>query len=242
VFVHGLIGHLRSCASAASAEGRETLAPDLLGYGGLAGVPESAVTLPDQVAELRACIRHAYGDITVDVVGHSVGGVIAMLYASQEPSSIRRLVSVEGNFSLKDAFWSASLGRMSRQEAAAVLAGFTANPSGWLARSGVPSTSENVALATEWLAFQPATTLRAMGRSLVEVTGAPSYLELVRNVFASHPVCLLSGARSRAAWDVPPWASLEAAAEVNVPDAGHMIMLEQPDTFIKTLLQMLAYP
>src|ERR1017187_3823501 len=108
VFVHGLIGHLRTCASAASAYGRETLAPDLLGYGVLADVPDSAVTLPAQADELRSCIRRAYGNTTVDVVGHSVGGVIAMLYASQEPSSVRRVVSVEGNFTLKDAFWSAS--------------------------------------------------------------------------------------------------------------------------------------
>src|ERR1035441_4900667 len=111
VFVHGLIGHLRTCASAASAEGSRTL--------------------PAQADELRSCIRRAYGNTTVDVVGHSVGGVIAMLYASQEPSSVRRVVSVEGNFTLKDAFWSASLGRMSPVEAAAVLAGFTANPAGW---------------------------------------------------------------------------------------------------------------
>jgi len=240
VFVHGLIGHLRTCASAASAYGREALAPDLLGYGALADMPDSAVTLPAQADELRSCIRRAYGNTTVDVVGHSVGGVIAMLYASQEPSSVRRIVSVEGNFTLKDAFWSASLGRMSQVEATVVLAGFTANPAGWLERSGIPSSSENLALATEWLGFQPATTLRAMGRSIVEVTGVPKYLEIVRNVFASHPVCLLAGARSRATWDVPPWASREAAAEANLPDAGHMLMLEQPDPFMRSLLNMLA--
>jgi pimeloyl-ACP methyl ester carboxylesterase len=77
-------------------------------------VPNSAVNLPAQVHELRSCIRRAYGNATVDVVGHSVGGVIAMLYTSEEPFSVRRVVSVEGNFTLKDAFWSGSLGRMSQ--------------------------------------------------------------------------------------------------------------------------------
>jgi hypothetical protein len=59
---------------------------------------------------------------------------------------------------------------------------------------------------TEWLAFQPATTLRAMGRSIVEVTDVPKYLEIVRSVFARHPVCLLAGARSRAARRAVCWA------------------------------------
>ncbi len=240
VFVHGLIGHLRGCAAALRAHGRETLAPDLLGYGTLADVSASEVTLPAQADELATCIRRAYGSTAVDIVGHSVGGAIAMLHASKKTVYVRRIVNVEGNFTLKDAFWSASLGRMSQAEVESVLDGFKVNPGAWLVRAGVSPTAENLSLAIDWLGFQPASTLRAMGRSIVGVTDVPKYLDLVRNVFARYPVYLLSGARSRGSWDVPSWALHDAAAESSLPDAGHMMMVEQPKPFLQTLREMLA--
>lgn len=240
VFVHGLIGHLRMCAEAAISYGREACAPDLLGYGALADVSDTEISLAAQANELRSCIRNAYGNVAVDIVGHSVGGVISILLAYQDPLMVRRVVSVEGNFTLKDAFWSASLGRMSAAEAAAILAGLAAAPAAWLERSGVQSSAENLAIANEWLGFQPATTLRAMGRSIIEVTGDSNYLETVRKVFASHHVCLLAGERSRTEWDVPSWASREAAAQATLPGTGHMSMLEQPERFMRALFDMLS--
>ena len=134
VFVHGLIGHLQGSAMALGARGRVALAPDLLGYGQHRNVPEAAVSLPAQVDELQSCIRNAYGNERVDLVGHSVGGAIAMLLASKEPAMIRGVVSIEGNFTLKDAFWSASLGQMSISQVVAILEGFTSDPAGWLVR------------------------------------------------------------------------------------------------------------
>jgi pimeloyl-ACP methyl ester carboxylesterase len=235
-----LIGHLRGSADTATALGYEALAPDLLGYGAQRDVAESDITLPAQVAELRAAIRHAYASAPVDVVGHSVGGVIALLLAAQWPDTVRRVVSVEGNFTLKDAFWSASLGRMSIAEVSAVLGDFERDPGAWLSRSGVLAAGANLATARDWLAFQPATTLRAMGRSIVAVTAVPGYLATVRKVFSSRSVCLLAGERSRAGWDVPPWASELAAAEQAIAGAGHLLMLDQPDAFMRTVLGMLS--
>jgi pimeloyl-ACP methyl ester carboxylesterase len=115
---------------ALGARSRVTVAPDLLGYGQHRNVPEAAVSPPAQVDELQSCKRHAYGNERVDLVGHSVGGAIAMLLAYREPAMVRRVVSVEGNFTLKDAFWSASLGQMSIPQVAAVLEGFTSDPAG----------------------------------------------------------------------------------------------------------------
>jgi pimeloyl-ACP methyl ester carboxylesterase len=40
-----------------------------------------------------------------------VGGVVAYLFALRHPERVMGLVSVEGNFSLKDAFWSSSVAR-----------------------------------------------------------------------------------------------------------------------------------
>ncbi|WP_227744214.1 alpha/beta fold hydrolase [Yersinia kristensenii] len=42
----------------------------------------------------------------VHVIGHSVGGAVAVLFARRYPEMTRSLTSVEGNFTLSDAFWS----------------------------------------------------------------------------------------------------------------------------------------
>lgn len=239
-FVHGLIGHLRGSAMALGARGRVAVAPDLLGYGQHRNVPEAAVSLSAQADELQSFIRHAYGNERVDLVGHSVGGAIAMLLAHREPAMVRRVVSVEGNFTLKDAFWSASLGQMSIPQVAAILEGFTSDPAGWLARSGVPATAGNLEFARDWLEFQPATILQWMGRSIVEATAAPAYLEAVHRVFDQCEVFLVAGERSHAQWDVPAWALTKSKQTVTIAGTGHLMMLEQPTRFIETLEDILS--
>lgn len=48
----------------------------------------------DYVADVDAVVRHLGGQ--VDLVGHSMGGTIAALYAATRPERVRRLVLVEG--------------------------------------------------------------------------------------------------------------------------------------------------
>ncbi|MGF6917375.1 hypothetical protein OKW28_001548 [Paraburkholderia sp. 40] len=55
-----------------------------------------------------------------------------MLFAHAYPGYVRRIVNVEGNFTLDDAFWSASVGRMTPDEADAMLDGFRTEPLAWL--------------------------------------------------------------------------------------------------------------
>ncbi|WP_428942794.1 alpha/beta fold hydrolase [Xanthomonas oryzae] len=42
----------------------------------------------------------------VHLVGHSVGGAVSALVCSLYPELVASFTSVEGNFTLKDAFWS----------------------------------------------------------------------------------------------------------------------------------------
>ena len=239
VLLHGLIGHLQPWAQALTAAGRPCLAPELRGYGSQADVPPGTVTLPTQVDDLALWVKAQWGDAPFDVVGHSVGGVLAMLLALRLPHQVRRVVSVEGNFSLQDAFWSARLGTMPLHEVSATLDSLRADPVAWLARSGVVANPESLALAQDWLAFQPASTLQAMGQSIVAVTGQAAYLDGVRTVFAQQTVSLVAGERSRPAWDVPAWAHEAAAAEVVLPGCGHLMMLEAPQAFVDTLIALL---
>jgi pimeloyl-ACP methyl ester carboxylesterase len=124
---------------------------------------------------------------------------------------------------------------MPAAEACAMLGGFRADPAAWLARAGVDADARSLAIAERWLAQQPASTLQAMARSVVELTAPARYQDGLRRVFASHPVHLLAGARSRAGWHVPGWAEQAAASQTLIADAGHLMMLEQPPSFLSAL-------
>ncbi|MBN3795719.1 alpha/beta fold hydrolase, partial [Burkholderia sp. Ac-20392] len=159
VFIHGFIGTL----DVRGWNGPQ-LAPDLLGYGAHRTVPFDAITLAAQVEHLRHTVDTHFGAQPVDVVGHSVGGAIAMLFAHAHPERVRRIVNVEGNFTLDDAFWSASVGRMTPDEADTMLDGLRADPPGWLRRSIDAPSPGLLDDARRWLAHQPASTLRAIDR------------------------------------------------------------------------------
>lgn len=76
------------------AAGYRVLAPDLLGYGGSSAWPSShEFNLSADLAVVRAVIDHA--DAPVHLVGHSYGGVLAMLAAMQAPGQIRSLALYE---------------------------------------------------------------------------------------------------------------------------------------------------
>jgi lipase len=134
--IHGLIGTLADPAIAAVLAPCPVLAPDLIGYGALASAPPEDITLDAQVEHVRAAVLDAFGAKRVHVVGHSVGGVVAMLLARRHPDLVASVTSVEGNFTLKDAFWSGKVAAMSPREAEDMMDGFRADPGGWLDRAG----------------------------------------------------------------------------------------------------------
>jgi pimeloyl-ACP methyl ester carboxylesterase len=79
-----------------------------------------------------------------------------------------------------------------------------------------------------------------MATSVIKETGAPAYLELVRRVVERTPVYLLAGERSAAGWDVPGWVRAAARARVVVPDTGHMMMLEDPAGFFRSVRDIIG--
>ncbi|WP_321802234.1 alpha/beta hydrolase [Burkholderia sp. BCC1988] len=235
VFVHGFIGTFDVPAWPGP-----HLAPDLLGYGVHRDTPVDAITLAAQVEHLRQAVDTHYGAQPVDLVGHSVGGAIAMLFAHAHPARVRRIVNVEGNFTLDDAFWSASVGRMSPAQADAMLDGLRSDPSGWLRGAIDEPSPRQLDEARRWLAHQPASTLRAMGRSVVATTGEPGYLQLLSEVFERHPVWLVAGDRSRAGWHVPDWALARCAGFETIAGCGHLIPAERPAAFREALARCLG--
>jgi pimeloyl-ACP methyl ester carboxylesterase len=235
IFVHGFIGTLD-----VAAHKHPHAAPDLLGYGQHQAVPFEAISLPGQVEHLRSFVDARFEGGPVDVVGHSVGGAIAMLFAHAYPDRVRRVVNVEGNFTLADAFWSASVGRMSQSEADAMLAGFRADPLAWIGSSVTAPGPHLAETASRWLAHQPASTLRAMGQSVVTTTGNAAYPAALAQVFERHPVYLLAGEHSRAGWNVPDWALEKCAGQHTLAHSGHLMMVDDPAAFTAAIQRFLA--
>jgi len=77
------------------APARSLLAPDWRGFGESAWSPQG-YWFPDYFADLEAIIDAVAPGTPVDIVGHSMGGNVAMMYAGLRPERVRRLVSLEG--------------------------------------------------------------------------------------------------------------------------------------------------
>jgi pimeloyl-ACP methyl ester carboxylesterase len=102
VLVHGWMDVAASFQFAVDAldesfmQGRLVLAPDWRGYGLTAGGPVDNFWFPDYIADLDFLADHFSPEQPFDLVGHSMGGNVAMLYAGIRPERVRRLVNLEG--------------------------------------------------------------------------------------------------------------------------------------------------
>ncbi|MDD2547733.1 MAG: alpha/beta hydrolase [Burkholderiaceae bacterium] len=77
--------------------GRQILAPDWRGFG-LSHPPRPCdhYVFADYLADLDQLLDHLSPDQPVDLVGHSMGGNVAMMYAGVRPQRVHRLVNLEG--------------------------------------------------------------------------------------------------------------------------------------------------
>jgi pimeloyl-ACP methyl ester carboxylesterase len=82
--------------SDAFAQGRQIIAPDWRGYGQTALPGTDNYWFPDYLADLDTLLDHYAPEQPVDLVGHSMGGNVVMLYAGVRPQRIRRLINLEG--------------------------------------------------------------------------------------------------------------------------------------------------
>ncbi|MBB3224295.1 alpha/beta fold hydrolase [Pseudoduganella umbonata] len=72
------------------------IAPDWRGFGLTERAGTDTYWFPDYLADLDALLRHYQPEGQVNLVGHSMGGNIAGIYAGVRPERIRRFVNLEG--------------------------------------------------------------------------------------------------------------------------------------------------
>jgi pimeloyl-ACP methyl ester carboxylesterase len=81
---------------------RWVIAPDWRGFGRTAVPGADAYWFPDYLGDLDALLDALCPEGAVDLVGHSMGGNVAMVYAGVRPARVRRLVNLEG-FGMPDS-------------------------------------------------------------------------------------------------------------------------------------------
>ena len=72
------------------------IAPDWRGFGLTATPPTDCYWFPDYLGDLDALLQHYAPDQPVTLLGHSMGGNVAGIYAGVRPERIKKLINLEG--------------------------------------------------------------------------------------------------------------------------------------------------
>ena len=75
---------------------------------------------------------------------------MSALVSDTHPERVVSLLSIEGNFTLDDAFMASRIAAMELGEVEAMLAGFRADIAGWLAAKGIAAGASEISLARLW--------------------------------------------------------------------------------------------
>lgn len=99
--------------SEAFVQQRPIIAMDWRGYGLTESPTTDSYWFPDYLGDLEALIDALYPGQAIDLVGHSMGGNVVMMYAGARPTRIRRLVNLEG-FGMAETRPAQAPGRLSQ--------------------------------------------------------------------------------------------------------------------------------
>lgn len=76
------------------------------------------------------------------LVGHSVGGAVSVVFAALYPERVASITSFEGNFTLKDAFWSAQIAKKDVVEVQSIVDSYKKDIGAWISGADVAPSDE----------------------------------------------------------------------------------------------------
>jgi pimeloyl-ACP methyl ester carboxylesterase len=227
-FIHGLGGTgeaiLGGVARHPAIAGHRSILVDLPGHGASDRPADYSYTL-DAHAEAVVAVCRAAGIDGIDIVGHSLGADIAIVIAARNPGLVRRLVISEANL---DPLPASLTGRGSQAIRAQTEDAFV--------QLGYQALMDGDESWARTLRFADA---RAIHRSAVGLTTGTTPTMRAMFVRLSIPRTFIKGDRGEPLLDE---AGLEAAGVrvVTIPDAGHMVMFDNPPAFTTALAAALA--
>ncbi len=247
----------------AMAQERFIVAPDWRGFGGTEVAGCDSYWFPDYLADLDALLDHYAPGAPVDLVGHSMGGTVSMMFTGVRPQRIRRLVNLEG-FGLaatrpsqapgRYAKWLDEVKAMGRGEMALASYDDADGVAGRLVKTN-PRLPKDKAqwLARQWARPGADGRWRILGDAAHKVTNPTLYrvdeaLEVFRRIEA--PMLWVEASDdSLAKWWNGQYtleefhqrlAVVPNARKARVDDAGHMLHHDQPEAVARQIETFLA--
>ncbi len=232
VMIHGLVGSLYYFDPRERISGAIVDTPDLLGYGRFRNAAATHLSIAEQAEHVVRSIDGRWAE-PVWLLGHSMGGAVAMEVAYRRPDLIVAMINVEGNFTEKDAFWSRKIAALTAEEWAEEYSSMCDDIPSCLGKWRIDKTEQRCDWLEHILFNQPSGTVHAMATALVRETLADEYMATVETVVARTPVHLVAGERSTGGWGIPDSVRVAAASYRVQANAGHLMMLEYPSEFCR---------
>lgn len=236
LLLHGIGGRAALWAPSVTALApRAVIAMDMPGYDGVSAPCDSFEALADAAVALL----DAQGAAQADVVGHSLGGMIALELALRHPKRVRRLVIVASSpaFGSRDPAFRESFlaARRKPLDEGIGMAG--------VAAALVPTMlgpAADPAAAPAAMAAMASVDEAAYRATLAVLTGFDRRADLPR---VTQPALLIAGEADQTA---PPRGMARMAEAMPnarllvIPGAGHLLPLEAPDAFHAALRDFLS--
>lgn len=237
----------------------DVFAPDWRGYGLTDWGKSDCYWFPDYLADLDALLQQLSPEAPVDLVGHSLGGNVACLYAGVRPARIRRLVNLEG-FGMSVTRPEQAPARYARWlDELAGSKGF--RPYGGFAALAERMRRNNPRLTPERAEFLARHWGRELPDGQVQLRGDPAH-KIVYPVLYRYeearacwrdvtaPVLWVDAVESkgleRVGLDAAQYAERRAAFRnlryVTLSNAGHMLHHDQPEQLARLLEEFLSAP
>jgi pimeloyl-ACP methyl ester carboxylesterase len=102
LLVHGGLDHARNWDWVARSlrEHFHVYAMDLRGHGNSAWAPGASYSIPEHVLDIATLVDLLSGDVLgggpINLIGHSLGGVLTLVYAGVYPDRVRKAIAIEG--------------------------------------------------------------------------------------------------------------------------------------------------
>jgi pimeloyl-ACP methyl ester carboxylesterase len=227
VFLHGLgdssIITFERIATHPALADYPTVLIDLPGFGH-STAPDSWPATMEHHAEAIAILLERLGLERSPIVGHSMGGSLALMVATRRPGNVSRLILAEPLLKREHSELAASLAKRNEQD-------FVSRGFDMLLRATRRQAARGDKAAQGFLVPLQHASPAIMHRSAASLLAdrSPSFLSLLETLPMGKT--LLIGART----DVDPGVIPPGVFLLRIPEAGHSMMSENPDAFASAI-------